>query len=192
MARNYDFQPDRDRSGNFDKMLLSQRQRFGLLRWILFSVLSLLALLVQDSIVYRLDLYGASADLVPCVIIMITSLQGAEAGSIFSLIASILFFYSGSAPGPMVVALLPILSILVTIFRQAYLRRGFFSILLSTAMGMVLYELSLFGIGLFLDYTISQWFPSAVLTAALSLCALPVAYPIARSISKIGGQTWKE
>ena len=192
MAKDYEFRPDQDSSGNFEKLLLNQRQRFGLLRWTLFALLSLLALLVQDSIVYRLDLFGAGLDLVPCVILMITALQGAEVGSIFSLVASILFYFSGSAPGPYAIPLLTILAILVAIFRQACLRQGFFSILLATALGMVCYELGLFAIGLFLRYTIAQWFFSALLTAGLSLLALPVAYPIARAISKIGGETWKE
>ena len=192
MAKDYDFLPDEDSSGNFDKLLPSQGQRFGLLRWTLFGVLVLLALLVQDSLVYLLDIYGAGADLVPCVIIMIAALQGAEAGSLFSLITALLFYYSGSAPGPYVVAMIPILAVFVAIFRQARLRRGFFSILLATAMGMLLYELALFGWGLFWKLTTPNRFSSAMLTAAMSLAALPIAYPIARAISKIGGEPWKE
>ena len=57
---------------------------------------------------------------------------------------------------------------------------------------MVCYELLLFGIGLFLKHTASQWLMAAVFTALLTLVALPVFYPIARAIGKIGGETWKE
>lgn len=192
MARDYEFRPDRESSGNFEKLLLSQRQRFGLLRWTLFGLLCVLALLVQDVMVYRVDVFGAGTDLVPCVIIMITALQGAEAGSIFALTASIVFYFSGSAQGPYVVPLITVIAILTVIFRQACLRKGFFSILLSTALGMVCYELLLFGIGLFLRHTVAQWALSAVFTALLSLAAVPVGYPIARAIGKIGGETWKE
>lgn len=192
MAKNYDFLPDEDNSGNFDKLLPSQGQRFGLLRWTLFGALTVLVLLVQDSLMYLVDIFGAGADLVPCVIIMIAALQGAEAGSIFSLVASILFYYSGSAPGPYVVPMITIVSIFTAIFRQACLRRGFFSILLATALGMLCYELLIFTMGLILKHTIFQWFTGAILTAGLSLAALPVAYPIARAIGKIGGELWKE
>ncbi len=192
MARDYEFRPDREGSGNFEKMLLSQRQRFGLLRWTLFSLLCLLALLVQDVMVYRVDFYGAGTDLVPCVIIMITALQGAEAGSIFSLAVSIVYYFSGSAQGPYVVPLITVISILAVIFRQACLRKGFFSIFFSTALGMVCYEMALFGIGLFLRHTVTQWVMPALFTALLSLAAVPVGYPIARAIGKIGGETWKE
>ena len=192
MARDYEFRPDPESSGNFEKLLLSQRQRFGLLRWTCFGLLCVLALLVQDVMAYRLDIFGAGTDLVPCVIIMITALQGAEAGSIFALTASVLYFFSGSAQGPYVVPLITVIAILAVIFRQACLRKGFFSILLSTALGMVCYELGLFGIGLFLNHTASQWLFAAIGTAVLSLAAVPVGYPMARAIGKIGGETWKE
>lgn len=192
MARDYEFRPDPEGSGNFEKLLLSQRQRFGLLRWTLFGVLCLLALLVQDVMVFRLDIFGAGTDLVPCVILMITALQGAETGSIFSLVASVLYFFSGSAEGPYVVPLVTVLAVLAAIFRQACLRKGFFSILLSTALGMVCYEMALHGIGLFLKHTVSQWTMAALLTALISLTAVPIAYPVARAIGKIGGETWKE
>lgn len=192
MARDYEFRPDREGSGNFEKLLLSQRQRFGLLRWTCFGLLCVLALLVQDVMVYRVDFFGAGTDLVPCVIFMITALQGAEAGSIFALVASIVYYFSGSAQGPYVVPLITVIAILAVIFRQACLRKGFFSILLSTAMGMVCYELALFGIGVFLRHTVAQWILPAVFTGLLSLLAVPVGYPIARAIGKIGGETWKE
>lgn len=192
MAKDYEFRPDPEGSGNFEKLLLSQHQRFGLLRWTLFGLLCVLALLVQDAMVYRLDIAGAGMDLVPCVIIMITTLQGAEQSCVFALAASVLYCFSGSAPGPYVVPMITILSILAVIFRQSCLRQGFFSILLSTGLGMLCYELLLFGIGLFLNYTVARQAGAMILTALLSLMAVPVAYPVARAIGKIGGQTWNE
>lgn len=192
MARDYEFRPDSESSGNFDKLLLSQHQRFGLVRWTLFGVLWLVALLVQDVMVCRVDLYGAGMDLVPCIIIMVTCLQGVEPGCLFALITSLLYCFSGSAPGPYVLPMITILAMLAAIFRQACLRKGFFSILLSTALGMVCYEMGLFAIGLFLRHTASHWAMSALFTALLSLIAVPWCYPIARAIGKIGGETWKE
>ena len=192
MARDYEFRPDPEGSGIFEKLLLSQRQRHGLLRWTLFGALCVLALLVQDTMLYWVNISGAGTDLVPCVILMITCLQGAEQGCVFSLVASLLYYFSGSAPGPYVVPLITVFAVLAVIFRQACLRQGFFSILISTGLGMLCYEMVLFGIGLFLKHTLPQWTFAMVLTALLSLVAVPVAYPIARAISKIGGETWKE
>lgn len=192
MPRDYEFRPDPVGTGNFEKLLLSQRQRHGLLRWTLFGLLCLLALLVQDTMVCQVNIFGAGTDLVPCVILMITCLQGAEQGCIFALVTSVLYFFSGSAPGPYVVPLITVFAVLAVIFRQACLRQGFFSILISTCLGLVCYEMGLFGIGLFLKHTLTQWTGVMLLTALLSLLAVPVAYPIARAISKIGGETWRE
>ncbi len=192
MSRDYEFRPDPEGSGNFDKLLLSQGQRFSLVRWLLFGVLWLAALLVQDVMVCDVDIYGAGMDLVPCVIIMITSLQGVESGCLFALITTLLYCFSGSAPGPYVLPMITILAMLAAIFRQACLRKGFFSILLSTGAGLMCYELLLFFIGLFLRYTTWQRLGEMALTALLSLLAVPVAYPIARAIGKIGGQSWNE
>ena len=192
MAKDYEFRPDPESSGNFDKLLLSQGQRFSLTRWLLFGVLWLVALLVQDVMVCGVDIYGAGMDLVPCIIIMITCLQGVEPGCIFALITSLLYCFSGSAPGPYVLPMITILAMLAAIFRQACLRKGFFSILLSTGVGLVCYELLLFFIGLFLRYTTWQRLGAMMLTALLSLLAVPVAYPVARAIGKIGGKTWNE
>ena len=192
MARDYEFRPDPDGSGNFEKLLLSQRQRHGLLRWTLFGALCVLALLVQDTVLCRLALFGTGTDLVPCVILMITCLQGAEQGSVFALVASLLYFFSGSAPGPYVVPLITVFAVCAAIFRQACLRQGFFSILISTGLGLLCYELVLFGIGLFLGHTLTRWMGAMLLSAVLSLAAVPAAYPIARAIGKIGGEAWKE
>lgn len=192
MAKDYDFQPDADHSVDLDKLLLTQRQRFSLLRWALYGVFCLAGLLLQDAVLCRIDVRGGCTDLVPCLIFMITALQGAEQGSIFALIAAVFYYCTGSAPGLYTIPLITILAVLAAIFRQACLRRGFFSILLCAALTMFVYELAVFGIGLFLGQTLPQRWICGVLTAALTLLAVPVAYPMIRTIGKIGGETWKE
>ena len=53
MAKDYDFRPDADTSVNLDKLLLTQRQRFSLLRWVLYGALCLAGLLLQDTAVLQ-------------------------------------------------------------------------------------------------------------------------------------------
>ena len=194
MARDYEFRPDREGSGDFEKLLPTQRQRFGLLRWTLFAFLSVVVLLVQDVMVFRVDIFGAGTDLVPCITLMITALQGAESGSIFALIASVIYYFSGSAPGPYVIVILVAIAVFLVIFRQSYLKQGFVTILVCAAAGMIVYEMAVFCIGLFLERTMLSRAGSFFTTALLSLLAVPVAYPILMSIGKLGGDTdtWKE
>jgi hypothetical protein len=192
VAKDYDFRPDQDNSVDLDKLLLTQRQRFNLLRWVLYGVFCLAGLLLQDAVLCRVDIRGGCTDLVPCLIFMITALQGAEHGSIFALIAAVFYYCTGSAPGLYVIPLITVSAVLVAVLRQAALRRGFFSILLCAALTMFVYEFAVFGIGLFLGQTLPQRWMTAVMTAAVTLIAVPVAYPIVRVIGKIGGEAWKE
>ena len=192
MPKEYEFRPDSAHTDSLDKIFLSQRQRFSLLRWTLYALFFLLGLIVQDVVLYRVDYLGGGTDLVPCIIFMIPALEGGETGSVFALLASLVYYFSGSAPGPYMIPAITFLAVFAAIFRQACLPRGFFSILLCTTLSMVLYELILFGMGVFLGNIPLSWLRPMMLTALLTQAALPVCYPIARVIGKIGGEVWKE
>jgi hypothetical protein len=64
--------------------------------------------------------------------------------------------------------------------------------MLCTVLALVLYELALFGIGVFLGSTTTDRFWRFLVTAAVTAVPLPVLYPILLSIGRIGGETWKE
>lgn len=192
MARRNDFRPDPQGTRDFGKLLLTKKQRRDLLRWSLYAIVCLSGLLLQDVILCRVRLFGAPLDIVPCLILMVCILQGAEDGSIFILAAACFYYFSGSAPGVYAIPILVTIGVLLVIFRQAYMSQGFFTILFSSAFGMLVYELCVFAIGLFLGLTSVQRLQSFAITALISLIVVPVAYPIFISIGKIGGDTWKE
>lgn len=192
MAKKNEFKPDRQRSDNMGKLLLTKKQQLDLTRWTLFGIVCLAGLIVQDVAVYRIRLWGVCADIVPCLIMMVAVMQGAESGSVFALVASCLYYFSGSAAGAYVIPLITAPAILLGILRQGSLRKGFFTILLCSAVGMAAYELGMFGIGLFLRLTTVERFSSMLITAGLSLAVVPVAYPVLLAIGKIGGETWTE
>ena len=192
MARRNEFKPDRQRSDDLGKLLLTKKQSRSLLRWVLFGVVCMVGLLVQDVALYRLSYRDVCAEIMPCLIMMVAIMQGAESGCVFALVMSCVYYLSGSSPGAVVIPMITLPATLVAIFRQGSLRQGFVSILLCAAVGMVIYELSLFGFGLFLERTITQRMDDMVLAALLSLFVVPVAYPLFLAIGKIGGETWKE
>lgn len=192
MGKKYEFRPDTVRKDYLGKLLLTKKQRQSVLRWTLFSLVCLAALLVQDVIMSRLVIFGTTTDLVPLCILAICILQGAEGGCVFALCASVLFYLSGSAPGVQCIPLITALAVFAAMFRQAYLRQGFATLMLCLSLTMVLYEIASFGTGLFLHLTTaSRW--SAFFTSALiTLIGAPIIYPILKSIGKIGGETWRE
>jgi len=188
----YEFRPDKQSNDVLGKLLLTRQQFSRLLRWLLFSAVCLAGLVLQDTVMSRFHLFGATTDLVPALIFAVCILQGGESGCVFALVASLLYHFSGSAPGPYCIILITFLSVLAAIFRQAYLRRGFSALMLCSSGCMVIYEIAVFSIGLFLKQTYPERFGLFLLTAALTLLVLPAVYPILMSIGKIGGETWKE
>lgn len=185
--RKRDFKPDRQKVGLLNKLYLTKKQRLSILKWVLCGLMMLVLSLVQDVI-----LCGLPTDLFCCGIFLMCMLLRPNEGAVFCLSCSILFFFSGSAPGPYAIALLTFLPLLLNIFRHSYLRKGFLSVLLCASVGIVLYELLVFFIGVFVGSTIFSRLEVFLLTGITGVAIMPALYPIFLAIGKIGGESWKE
>lgn len=192
MAKKYEFRPDKPRTNLLHHLLLTKQQQKTALKWTLYAALLIFISVVQDVLLSPVRLLGATTELVPCAIFLICLLEGSQSGSIFSLVASLLYLFSGTAPGPYSMVAITFLSVGACIFRQAFLQQGFFATLLCCGAAMALYELVNFFFGLFLALTPFSRIYGFLITAALSLLAVPFLYPILKAISTIGGPSWKE
>ena len=171
---------------------LTQLQKKNLLKWSLYALVCLALLIVQDTIMSRFHFFGGTTDLAVCAILLITVVEGIAKGSIFALIASLLYFFSGSAPGAFAVALITILGIGAAMFRQLYWHRNERSILLCTGLALMIYELGVFLGGLFLELTHFGRVGAFFMTGLLSCVLLLPLYPLIDRIGRIGGTEWKE
>lgn len=187
--KKYEFKPDKPRSGFISKLFLTQKQRRSLLKWSLYALVLVALSVVQDVLLSRFRLWGGTTELVVCGIFLVCVLEGVEKGSVFALAAAFCYLFSGSAAGYYSVVFITVLAVLVTAFRQNYLQQGFVAALLCAAMAMLLYEVAVFLITVFLGLTRWGAFPGFLITAGLSLLAVPVLYPVFLSI---GGNTWNE
>ena len=187
-----EFKEDKPHSGILGKLYLTKKQRKQILKWSLYGLLLLVLSLIQDVVMSKIRVLDATTELVPVGIFLICILEGTESGSIFALVASLVYLFSGTAAGPYSMVFITALAIGVTIFRQAYLQKGLAAAILCAGTAIFVYEILQFLMGLFLRLTIPSRFVGFVITAALSLVAVPILYPIALSIGKIGGETWKE
>ena len=188
--RKRDFKPDSTGKGLLNKLYLTPRQRLTILKWMLFGLCLLVLSLVQDVLLCQMSIFGATTDLVSAGIFVIALLLDPDQSGIFALISSILYYFSGSAPGPYVILLLTVLSLMLNILRHAFLQRTFGSVLLSAGVGLVVYQLLIFLLGLFFGFTTFGRLPVFLITAGLSTAVCPLLYPIFLSVSKIGGETW--
>lgn len=190
--KKYEFRPDKQKSNLIDKLYLTQKQRLSLLKWALYGAVLLVLSVLQDVVLSKGHLWDATTDLVPCAILLICILEGADSGSVFTLVASLFYLFSGTAPGAYTVALLTLLGVGAALFRQNFLRKGFGAAMICTAGSYLLYVLIVFALGLFMGLTIFSRLPVFLLSAGLTFVTAPILYPVVLSIGKIGGETWKE
>ncbi len=192
MAKKNEFKPDRPYSNWFSRMMPTRKQRKTFFKWMMYLLVLLILSVLQDVVLSNVRLAGATTDLVPCAIFLFCILEGTERGSVFALVSALLYVFSGSSPGIVSLVLITFIAILTSVFRQAYLQKGFGTAMLCVSAAMFLYEITVFLTGVAMGLTYWGRYYGFLITAALSLIAAPVLYPIGLSIGGIGGETWKE
>ena len=190
--RTVEFKPDPKAATWAKTFHLTIQQRLQLAKWALYVLTIVLCLVVQDVIMSRIRLFGATTDLAVCAILLITVIEGTDTGSLFVLIASTLYYFSGSAPGAYVIALMSFLGVAAVLLRQLYWHRSKGSIVLCTGIALMLYEIGLFVVGIAIGLTLPSRLIYFILTGAYSCLALIPLYSIVYKIGLIGGNTWKE
>lgn len=191
-ASRAEFQPDRQESALVKSLHFTKQQRQNLLRWGLLILTCILCLVIQDCIMSRIHLFGATTDLGVAAVLLIALLEGTQTGSIFALLAGTVYFFSGSAPGAYCVALLTIPAMLCGLFRQKFWRRSTGSLILCSAIAMLVYEVGLYGVALFLGQTRWDRLPMFLLTALYSILVMIPLYQLIYRIGSIGGHVWNE
>ena len=71
MAKRPEFKPDKPRVGLLSKLYLTQKQRKSILKWALYALVLLVLSLVQDVLLCKLNIFGATTELVPVGIFLI-------------------------------------------------------------------------------------------------------------------------
>ena len=187
-----DFKPDSEKVDVLKILHLTQAQRDKYLKWGLYIALIVVLCMIQDVIMSQVTLFGATTDLAVCAILLITVIEGVDVGSLFVLVASSLYYFSGSSPGPMSVGIMTFLGIGACLFRQMYWHRNQVSIVLCAGLALMLYELGNFVVGIASDLT--RWDRLGVFftTGLLSISVMIPLYTLINRIGQIGGNTWKE
>lgn len=88
-----EFKPDAPTATLFKTRKLTQQQQLRLTKWVLYVVIIVLCLVIQDTVMCRLPLLGATTDLPVAAILLITVTEGTDVGSLFILIASVLYYF---------------------------------------------------------------------------------------------------
>lgn len=193
MARKkIEFRPDPTGHNWADKLKLTPLQRKSLLKWGLYSAVCVAGLVLQDSMLARARLFGGCFDVTPALIVLICVLEGSENGSLFALLASMVYVFSGTGQGYYCIAMLTLTALLATVFRQSYLRRGAGSDLICVGGAMMLYEMGVFLAGMLQGLTYRARWGVFFMTAVISTLTAGAVYALLKYIGTIGGNAWKE
>ena len=190
--RSFEYRPDRTEGALLARFLPTKKQRQKLLKWSLYSLLVLVLSLLQDVLLCKVRILGTTTDLVPCCIMLICMLEGAQRSSIFCVTAALFFVASGSSPGYYVMPAITLIAMVVTMFRQGYLRLSFGTVFACLAVAVFGYEMIVFAVQWISGRVLPERMTAFTLKAALSLAVAPLLYPMAAAIEKIGGESWKE
>ena len=188
----YEFKPDPKNFNFLKRLYMTRQQRMTLLKWGTYVMMGITLLVVQDVIMSQIRFSGATTDLPIAFILLVGLYEGLERGSAFTLVASLFYWFSGSAPTPVCIALLCVLNVFIGLFRQMYWNRSFGSLALCAAISIMLYEMLLFVVGIMLGLTILPRVSVFALTGAITCITMLPMYPLVRAISKIGGDSWNE
>jgi len=189
---NLDFKPDVQKATWVKTARLTKLQQLRLTRWLLYVLTVVACLVLQDVLMSQFSIFGATTDLPACAILLITVIEGTDIGSLFVLIASVLYYFSGNAPTAFCIGLLTFFGIGATLFRQMFWHRSKGSIILCSAIALTGYELGLFVVGMGSGLTHWGRLPAFALTAVFSCLVLIPLYSLIYKIGLIGGNTWKE
>ena len=187
-----EFRPDPTTSTWLKTRKLTRLQKLRLLKWVLYALIVVMSLVIQDVIMSQLRLFGATTDLAVGAILLITVIEGTDVGSLFVLIASMLYWFSGSAPTPVCIALLTAFGIGATMFRQMFWHRSRGTLTLCACLALTAYELGLFVTGIMQGLTYFGRLPSFLLTSAYTCLVMIPLYTLVNKTGLIGGNTWKE
>ncbi len=187
-----EFRPDPKPILWLKSLRLTRMQQLRLLKWVLYVATIIGALVLQDVIMSRIHIFGATTELPVAVILMITIIEGTEVGSLFALIASILYFYTGTAPNAYAIGLICFPGIIACLLRQMYWHRSKASIILFAGLAAMAYSLGMYVVGVSQGLTRWDTLPLFALSGLYNVLVMIPLYPLIVKIGLIGGNTWKE
>lgn len=187
-----EFKPDESGSSLRKLLHMTYVQRMTYLRWALYIAVSVLMLVVQDTIMSRVAILDATTDLAPAVIIVIAIIENCEVGSTYAFAASLFYYFSGSAPGAYCIAILTVCAMFGSMLRQKLLHRSVGTVCAVGTAAIVVYELLLWAFGLFLGLTRFSRVLIFLLTGLYSGVTMIPMYFLLAKIGSIGGNQWKE
>ena len=160
-----------------------------ILKWALYALLALLALLVQDTVLGGRRFFGGQLSLVPVAAVSVAVMTGAEAGSLFCLLCGAVYCLTGADSGPVTLVALTVSGALAGGLCSVFFQRSFVPCLLFCALALLLSDGAIFLLKLYFRQALPGMFVRQLLPRlGLSLASTLVFFPLSYAICRIGGR----
>lgn len=170
-----------------DKLYITPKQWLHILRWTMYALLFLLAMMVQTVVLGDRPIFGAKADFVTVVIVCVCLREGPERGGLFALLSSLFWFLSGADYGSISIAILTVLPVLGSIVCRSVLNNRFMPCLLITMLTLLVQHSIIFLLKFLLNGLEPMLFVQKLIPCVLvSLIAQPIVYLLVKKINQIG------
>lgn len=170
-----------------DKFYITPKQWLHILRWSLYALLFLVAMMVQTVVFGNRSLFGAKPLFVPVVIACVCLREGAERGGLFALLASLFWCFSGADYGALSIVMMTVVPVLGTVGSRAVLSSRYIPCLLITFFTLLLEQGTVFAMELFFGSAKPGLFFTALLPCVfVSLLSQPIIYFLVKQIERIG------
>lgn len=170
-----------------DKLYITPRQWLHILRWTLYCLLLLLAMMLQTVVLGNRTIFGIHPVFVPIVITCVCLREGPERGGTFALLASVFWHLSGADMGSVSILVLTVIPVLGSLLCQRILANRFLPCLLFCLLAVFCDQTLIFLLKFILDGLPGEYFLQQLLPCVLiSLCAQPLTYLLVKWIAKIG------
>ena len=170
-----------------DKLYLTPKQWRRILRWTLYSLLFLSALIAETVILGRDGFWGQSLALSPLVIVCVAMREGPERGGLFALLTSSFLALSGADQGPLQLLCLTVLSICGSHFSRKIFSVEYLPSLLCSGLFLLVTQTLCFLLKVFYQGIPRQLYLTRLIPGILvSLLFQPLIYWLVKSIEKIG------
>lgn len=167
--------------------LFTRRQLTGILKWTLYAVLFLFAMLTQAIVLPQIPIGGITLCIVPSCVVCVAVREGAERSALYALLASVFFCLSGTDCGPIYIVSLTLSAVLAGVLCDRYYTRAFVPALLLSVMGLTICEGMAFLFRIYIGVVAPALWKTVLLPEILlSVLGFPLLYLGAWAISKIG------
>lgn len=170
-----------------DKLYITPRQWLHILRWALYALLLLTAMMLQTVVLGNRTLLGTHPDFVPVVITCVCLREGAERGGLFALLASLFWYLSGADQGSLSIAVLTIVPVAGTLLCSQILSERYFTSLALSFLTLLVQQCLIFAVKSLFGAMDGKLFLTTLLPCVfVSVLSQPIVYFLTRCINRIG------